>query len=125
MEPINFRISKLVDALGITKTAFAEKLKVTQSYISKLVSGIGTPSERLLDDICEKYCVRKEWLLSGEGEMFVSKTRNQAITDFAADLLVEEDESFRKRLVEVLSKLDVSDWEVLEKIAINIVKEKG
>lgn len=66
-ETIGRRIELLINDLNITKTAFSEKLKVSQPYISKLIADKGKPSERLIDDICEKFLVNREWLLTGEG----------------------------------------------------------
>lgn len=71
MQTINDRIGLLLDSLNITKTAFAESLKVSQQYISKLTK-TGNPSDLLIDDICQKYSVNKDWLLTGTGEMFKS-----------------------------------------------------
>lgn len=48
--------------------------------------------------------------------MFVQRTRNQVITDFLGDLIVE-DATFKKRLIEALAELDEGDWESLEKLA--------
>ena len=69
MTTINERISNLLSTLQITKTAFAEKLKVSQQYISKLTK-TGLPSDLLIDDICEKYNVSEEWLRYGTGKCF-------------------------------------------------------
>lgn len=68
MDTINNRIETLIKELGISKTAFGEKLNVTQQYISKLVKS-GTPSIRLIEDICQKFDVNKNWLLTGKGRM--------------------------------------------------------
>ena len=38
MGTINSRIEELISILDITKTAFAEKIKVTQPYISKSIA---------------------------------------------------------------------------------------
>ena len=124
MKTINDRIRTLVETLGITKTAFAESLKVSQQYISKLIK-TGTPSDLLIDDICEKYNVSESWLRTGEGDMFIARSRNQIITDFLGDLIKEDDESFKKRLIEALAQMDIEDWKALEKIATNIAKKKG
>ena len=63
---INQRIGLLIEELGITKTAFAEKFKVTQQYISKLVK-TGTPSDMFIDNICREFGVNEVWLRTGEG----------------------------------------------------------
>lgn len=120
---ISERIATLIVAKGLSKTDFANTLKVTQPYISKIINKGAVPSERLLDDICDKFNVNRDWLENGTGEMFVTLTRNELIADFMTDLLKEEEESFRKRLIEAFAGLDSSDWEDLERIAMKIIKK--
>lgn len=42
----------------------------------------GTPSDRLIEDICEKFGVREEWLRNGEKPMF-SQPETFSLDDFA------------------------------------------
>lgn len=66
MESINYRVALIIEKLGMTKTAIAKRLKVSQQYISKLTT-TGTPSERLIDDICREFNVNEDWLRTGAG----------------------------------------------------------
>ena len=51
---------------------------VGSSYLSKLENGINTQtSVHVLETICRAFHVRKEWLLSGEGEAFDYTFANQ------------------------------------------------
>ena len=56
--------------------------------------------------------------------MFVPLSRDDQITDFVADVLKDEDDSFKRRFVAALSKLTESEWEVLEKIALDLADNK-
>ena len=123
MQTINDRISIVLERSGKSKTAFGESLNVSQQYISKLVK-TGNPSELLINDICEKYHIRKEWLLNGTAPMELDLSRSEKITDFAADLLKDEEDSFRRRLIEALAELDEEEWLLLEKISQKAVLSK-
>lgn len=123
MQTINDRIGIILDKSGKTKTAFGESLKVSQQYISKLIR-TGNPSDLLISDICEKYNISEKWLRTGEGDMYIHRTRSEKIADFAADLLKEEEESFKRRLIEALADLDVEEWEILEKISEKAAKKR-
>lgn len=123
MSKLNDRISLLIVTLNIKKTAFAERLNVSQAFVSQLCSGTKQPSDRTISDICREFNVSEKWLKSGEGEMFISLTKNQIITDFMGDLIIDEDESFKRRLIEALAKLNPEDWEVLERLAESITKK--
>ena len=123
MQSINDRIRIVLEYSGKNKTAFGESLNVSQQYISKLVR-TGNPSELLIDDICEKYHIRKEWLLNGTGNMEQPMDRQDEIARLTADLFKGESGSFKERLILALARLDEKDWEVLEKIANELAKEK-
>lgn len=68
---MNERIQAIINAKGIKKTEFAQKLNVSQAYISQLCSGTKTPSDRTIADICREFNVSEAWLRTGEGEMFI------------------------------------------------------
>lgn len=74
MSKINERISAVIQASGLTKTAFAERLKVSQQHVSRLAKD-GAPSDRTITDICREFGVSESWLRSGEGEMFLQLSR--------------------------------------------------
>lgn len=122
MQSINDRIRIVLEYSGKSKTAFGESLNVSQQYISKLVR-TGNPSELLIDDICEKYRIRKEWLLNGTGSMEQPLDRQDEIARLTTDLFKGESGSFKERLILALARLDEKDWEVLEKIANELAKE--
>ena len=96
MNGLNERIGQVIESLGMKKTAFADKLNVSQAFVSQLCSGAKQPSDRTILDICREFNVDETWLRTGEGEPFKPLTRAQAITDFAADI-IKEDESFKAR----------------------------
>lgn len=123
MQTINDRIGILLSELNLTKTAFAESLKVSQQYISKLVK-TGTPSDLLIDDICEKYNINEEWLRFGIGDMYAHKSRSEAIAEFAGDLMKDEEDSFRRRFIEALAQLNESEWELLADVAKRLTEKE-
>lgn len=113
------------EELHMTQTEFGEALGVKRDVINNIENNrLKNPEkqEPIYRLMCEKFNVNEEWLRTGNGEMFVPLTRNQLITDFATDLIME-DNTFKKRLVEALAKLDESEWEVLEKLAENLIKK--
>jgi transcriptional regulator with XRE-family HTH domain len=129
MGTINERFAKVVEESGISRTAFAEKIHVSQQYVSKLAK-MGMPSDSTIADICREFSVNEEWLRTGDGEMYIPKTRDDEIAEFYADLMKGVEPTFKRRLVAALARLDESQWETLEKVARQLVgeedeKEKG
>ena len=122
---INERIKHLrKNILHLTQEEFAPAIKIGRSNLGNIEVGKTRVTDRVISDICEKYNVSEEWLRTGEGEIFIQRTRNQIITDFLGDLILE-DASFKKRLIEALAELDTRDWETLEKLAVKLATKKG
>jgi transcriptional regulator with XRE-family HTH domain len=117
------RILEIINRLGISKTDFANTLKVTPAYISKLINKGTMPSDRLIDDICEKYGIAEEWLRTGKGSMFVPKSKDEEIAEMLADIQKSGEDSFRHRLVSALARLDDDGWDKLEEL-IDMISNK-
>ena len=124
MDAFGERIENLIKQLGITKTKFAEKLSVSQPYISKIIISGYVPSDRLIEDICEKFNANEKWLRTGEGEMFIRKTRSETIADFMVDMLNEEEPSYKRRLIVALAELSTDEWKLLENITLKLAEKK-
>ncbi|MBS4936166.1 hypothetical protein CDL27_01625 [Mediterraneibacter gnavus] len=119
------RIEILRKDLSMSRRVFGERLGVSESVIVNIeYDRLKRPDQKesLYKLICKEFNVNEEWLRTGNGEMFIQLTRDQLITDFAADLIMEND-TFKKRLVEALAKLDESEWDVLEKLAESLIKK--
>lgn len=86
LEIINDRIYKLFKKLDIKQCEFAEKIGVTQAYVSKLFkeNSDKTPSDRVIKLICQNFNANEEWLRTGQGEMF--KTEGEFLELFASKL---------------------------------------
>ena len=122
MEQLNERISALISALGLKKTAFADKLNVSQAFVSQLCSGVKQPSDRTIADICREFNVNEHWLRTGEGEMFIKLSRGEEISAFMGDILTGEPD-FRARLISALARLTPEQWKQLEGIADTLIAE--
>jgi HTH-type transcriptional regulator/antitoxin PezA len=119
---IGERIEILRKDLSMSRRVFGEKLGVSESVIVNIeYDRLKRPDQKesLYKLICKEFNVNEEWLRTGNGEMFIPLTRDQLITDFAADLIMEND-TFKKRLVEALAKLDENEW---EKLAESLIKK--
>ena len=123
MSTINERIAQCIDALGIKKTTFADRINVSQAFVSQLVKGVSQPSDRTISDICREFNVNRDWLEKGEGdEMFIKLSRSDEISAFIGEIL-SGDIDFRGRLVAALAKLSPEQWKLLEQVADNLMEE--
>ena len=109
------RIAKIVEQSGLTKTAFAKKINVSQGLVSQMCSGMTKPSERTITDICREFGCDEVWLRTGKGEPFRQQTKEELIMRFAVQTIKGQDE-FRTAFVSMLAKLDPEDWKNLSEI---------
>lgn len=123
---INERIRYIrKELLHVTQEALGEPLGLTRANIANIEAGRIAVTERVIISLCREFSVNEEWLRNGIGDPLIPRTRNQIITDFLGDLIKDEDESFKKRLIEALAKLESEEWELLEKIALDVTKKQG
>ena len=115
MKTENERIKEVRKALGLTQEKFGEKIGMKKSSLSTVENGVNAVSNQLRTAVCREFHVNEEWLRTGEGEMFEDRTPDQAIVDFAADLVNVEDDAFKKRLISALARMDEQTWESFEK----------
>lgn len=121
MEQLSERIRELIRIRGKKKSEFARALNVSQAFVSQMCSGERMPSDRTISDICREFDVSEEWLRTGTGPMFVEKTRDEELAEFFGHVLARDD--FKQRLLAALSRLDESEWAMLEQVARKLLDE--
>lgn len=120
METINDRIAVVVENSGMTKTAFAAKINVSQPHVSRMVKGEALPSDRTISDICEKFGVNEVWLRTGAGEMMRPSTKNEQLAKIFASVQVSDDE--RARLIKAFASLPEEAYPQIYKWFMQIVE---
>ena len=119
----NTRIRKLRKTLDLTQQAFADRLNIKRNTVATYEAGKSNPSDAAINLICREFNVSEEWLRTGEGEMFRELSRDQELANFFGDVLRGESDDFRKRFISMLSRLDTTDWEALERMAEKLIAE--
>lgn len=122
MDSFSNRLSELIKNLGITKTAFSERLNISQAFVSQMCSGTKIPSDRTIADICREFGVREEWLRTGEGDMLLPVSEDDELVQALAYLQVNENDPMRDLLV-AYWKLPENEKSVIWKL-ITAVSEK-
>lgn len=107
---IKQRIKELIKEENIKQVEFANRIHVDASYISKLLSKTSnaTPSDRLINDICREFNIRKEWLLEGSGEMYIVSKEDDALAEALAEITLSENEQLKQLVTKLLKLNDVS-----------------
>ena len=123
METMADRISKVIRDKEKTKTAFSDRINVSQAFVSQMCSGLKVPSDRTIADICREYDVNEEWLRTGQSDPYVQLSRDEELAQFFGEVMKGEDPDFRRRLLSVMSRLTTDEWALLEKMAWKLVDE--
>ncbi|MDR3312085.1 MAG: helix-turn-helix domain-containing protein [Spirochaetaceae bacterium] len=78
------RIKLLREQLGLSQRAFCKLLSLSGGYIAGIEVGLRTVNDRLIKLIVSEFNVSKDWLLTGEGQMFDVKTTDERTTRLVA-----------------------------------------
>lgn len=118
------RIKELRKKLDLTQQSFADKLGVKRNTVGQWECGINPLTDQTILSICREFNVSEEWLRTGEGGMFIELGKDALIENFIGDLLRDEEDSFKRRLISGLAALDETGWEILEAFLDSIQKKR-
>ena len=119
---MNERIKAVRLALGISQEEFGKRLGVTRGAITNIELNKVEPKPLFVDLICREFNVNEDWLKNGAEPMFLQRSRNEELSAFFGDLLNGEPD-FKHRLISVMSRLSVDQWQMLADMANMIVEE--
>ena len=120
---IGERIKKVRRSVDLTQQKFGERLGIKPNSVSLIESGDRNPSDQVILAICREFNIREEWLRNGGGNPFTQVTRDERIAAWVGKTLSTESDTFQKRFISMLSKLNESDWEVLERMVEEMKKD--
>ncbi len=111
------RVKKIRKEKKLTLEKFGERVGVTKQTISRIENGINSLTEQMIISICREFDINEEWLRNGSGDMDAEITKEDYIVNFVSKILKTQDDSFKKRYISMLSRLDEKGWEALEHVA--------
>ena len=114
------RIKELRKTLGLTLESFGDKVGVGKSTISRIENGTNGLTEQMILSICREFNVNEEWLRTGTGEMFKDMTLDEEIISFIGEIQWDTSNTFKKRFISAISKLNEEEWNILEKIIVDM-----
>ena len=121
---MNERIKLIRLELGLSQEKFGKPIFLKKSGLSLIENGKNAVTEQVIRAICREYNVNETWLRTGEGEMFLKSNRDELLAEFTINMLAHNDEEYVKRFVSALSKLDVSQWELIANMAEALINKK-
>lgn len=129
---MNKRIKEIRSALTLTQQEFADRLSLKRNTIATYEMGKASPSDRTINDICEKYNVNESWLRTGVGEMFNDLPEEDEVAAYVSDLLEDDEKNplydIIKEIMHTYSELTPKSQKVIRDFSAQLLKnlkEKG
>lgn len=120
---IGDRIKVLRNELGLSMAAFGEKIKMTNSNISKMEKDLRVVTDRTIAIICTEFNVNEEWLRTGDGDMFVEETFDEEFANIIAEATLSGNEKIKELMI-MASKLNDKQLKAIVNFLEAMVEEK-
>lgn len=112
---MNNRVRDLRKQLKLTQESFGKTIGMTRSNVCNIESGLVSLTDKNIDIICEKHNVNKNWLIKGDGEMFIELSADDELGLLIGEFLAEND-PYKKRVIKTMLSMDDEDWHLIKKI---------
>lgn len=116
---MNERLKEVREFFEMTQSDFGNKIGIkSRAHISALESGTRNVTDRIISDVCREFGVSKEWLRTGEGEMFpCTDEQDRLYALFGATV---EKETAKKRLVAMGLLMTDEEAEAFERFIVTM-----
>jgi len=108
---IGNRIKLVREHSGLKQNSFARSIGISQSYLSELLNNAKMPSQTILIAISLRYAINLNWLLTGEGEMLLTREAKECpsgatdiVTEKILIMLEDLDEEEKRDVLKYLDK---------------------
>lgn len=105
MDNMQDRLKLIRTDKNMSQDEFGKAIGISRSQIGCYENGIREITERSINDICREFNVNKDWLLSGEGAMYIISKEDERLAEALAEISLSENEKL-KELIQKMIKLD-------------------
>lgn len=111
------RFKEIRLALNMKQGQLAKELTLSQGHVSDIENGRKAVSDQTIEILSLKYGVNEEWIRNGHPPMLIVQKRENQLMSWAANILKDESDSFKRRFVNMLMSLTEDEWEFIERKA--------
>lgn len=116
MTTINERFRAIRKQLGMTMEEFGKSLGGSRDVIKNIEYNVTQPKPPLIDLLCKVHQVDRDWLMTGEGEMFIKPANEtERLLLFATRMTTEKDLSWLRTLCDYVAQLSPEELEAAAK----------
>lgn len=95
--------------LSLTQDDFSKKINMSRSNFASIEINKVNLTERVINDICDKFGISKHWLRTGEGDMYM-QTDDSIVEKLAIEYNLSEKQ---KKIIATFAAMDEKKREVL------------
>ena len=107
------RVALVVKESKLNQTEFANKISISQQYLSQICNGKKNPSDRTISDICRIFDIQEDWLRYGLEPMRAAKSREDEISDLVGSALTGSSD-FKKAVIKMICSRTDEELKALE-----------
>lgn len=111
------RLKEIRKGQGLTQQEFSDRLGIQRNAIANCESGRAELSDAVIALICRTYNVNEDWLRTGEGEMFVPRSREEEMAAYFGRLMGGNCSAIEKAIISLMSRATPEDWELVTNFA--------
>lgn len=112
---IGERIKLVRNEAKLTQEEFASKIGYKRQSLANVETGAREPIAPVVAMICREFGVNETWLRTGEGEMYIQRSKKEQIAELFKQVSRDDDDSVRKQIIATLADYTPEDWEILGK----------
>ena len=105
------RIKQIRKHFNLNQEDFGKRIGAKQSTVTAYECGNRVPMDVTITSICREFGVNEEWLRTGQGEMFLPKSRGQEIGEIVKAAAQHDPETAAKFFSSLLEEM--SDAEIV------------
>lgn len=98
---MNERLKRVRKALGLSQVQMAAALGIGQSTYCQFETGVRSLQTRYLNAMKVMYGVNPEWILTGEGDMFIKSSRDEEFFAVFESLTDESKDTIYKLMLQL------------------------
>lgn len=121
MNEIKDRIKKIRKDSKLTQSEFGKMLGVSRDVIGNIEYGRVEPKELFINYLCREFNVNKKWIETGEGEIYIVTSEDEALAEALANLSLTTNKDM-KMIAEKLTKLSDKNLNLINKLIDSILE---
>lgn len=126
MKSIGERLKTVRKELGLSQEEFAKGLDLSRSRIGHIEKDERTLTDRVLNAMTREYAINKDYILTGEGEMFIDLDKSSEIINYIRELC-ENDQEKADLVIETYKMfidLSTKDKKIINALVKSLVEKK-